>query len=83
MIDVLDVIAIRDPCLYFVLFEESLCKSGAHCFQGQKGSIVLFGGFIRVVVSLGSQPLTLTMSRGPRLDDSQWHSIEVRQELKV
>ena len=46
-------------------------------------AIVLFGGFIRVVVSLGSQPLTLTMSRGPRLDDSQWHSIEVRQELKV
>ena len=32
---------------------------------------------------LKSKPLTLTMSRGPRLDDSQWHSIEVRQELKV
>ena len=46
-------------------------------------AIVLYGGFIRVVISLGAQPLTLTMSRGPRLDDGEWHSIEVRQELKV
>ena len=46
-------------------------------------AIVLFGGFIRVVVSLGAQPLTLTMSRGPRLDDGEWHFIEVRQDLKV
>lgn len=46
-------------------------------------AIVLFGGFIRVVVSLGARPLTLTMSRGPRLDDGEWHFIEVRQDLKV
>ena len=46
-------------------------------------AIVLFGGFIRVVTSLGSQSLTLTLSRGPRLNDGQWHSVEVRQELKV
>lgn len=45
--------------------------------------ILLYGGFIRVVISLGAQPLTLTMSRGPRLDDGEWHSVEVRQELKV
>ena len=45
--------------------------------------IVLYDGFIRVVMSLGAQPLTLTMSRGPRLDDGEWHFVEVRQELKV
>lgn len=45
--------------------------------------IVLYGGYIRVVISLGGQSLTLTMSRGPRLDDGEWHSVEVRQELKV
>ena len=45
--------------------------------------IVLYGGFVRVVISLGGQPLTLTVSRGPRLDDGEWHSVEVRQELKV
>lgn len=46
-------------------------------------AIVLYGGFIRVVISLGAQPLTLTVSRGPRLDDGEWHHVEVRQELKV
>lgn len=46
-------------------------------------AIVLYGGFIRVVISLGAKPLTLTISRGPRLDDGEWHSVEVRQELKV
>lgn len=46
-------------------------------------AIVLYGGFIRVVISLGTQPLTLTVSRGPRLDDGEWHHVAVRQELKV
>ena len=46
-------------------------------------AIVLYGGFIRVVISLGAQPLTLTLARGPRLDDGEWHHVEVRQELKV
>ena len=46
-------------------------------------TIVLYGGFIRVVISLGAKPLTFTMSRGPRLDDGEWHHVEVRQELKV
>ena len=45
--------------------------------------IMLIGGFIRVVISFGDQPLTLTFSRGSRLDDGEWHFIEVRQELKV
>ena len=45
--------------------------------------IVLYGGFIRVVISLGAKPLILTMSRGPRLDDGDWHIVEVHQELKV
>ena len=46
-------------------------------------AIVLYGGFIRVVISLGTEPLILTMSRGVRLDDGEWHHVEVRQELKV
>jgi len=46
-------------------------------------AIVLYGGFIRVVISLGTQPLTLTVSRGPRLDDGEWHHVAVRQELEV
>lgn len=46
-------------------------------------AIVLYGGFIRIVISLGAEPLTLTMSRGARLDDGEWHHVEVRQELKV
>lgn len=46
-------------------------------------AIVLYGGFIRVVISLGAEPLVLTMSRGTRLDDGDWHFVEVRQELKV
>ena len=46
-------------------------------------AIVLYGGFIRVVISLGAQPLTLTVSRGPRLDDGEWHHVAVRQELEV
>ena len=46
-------------------------------------AIVLYGGFIRVVISLGAEPLILTMSRGASLDDGEWHHIEVRQELKV
>lgn len=46
-------------------------------------AIVLYGGFIRVVISLGAQPLTLTVARGPRLDDGEWHHVAVRQELKV
>ena len=46
-------------------------------------AIVLYGGFIRLVISLGAKPLILTMSRGVRLDDGEWHLVEVRQELKV
>ena len=46
-------------------------------------AIVLYGGFIRIVISLGAEPLVLTMSRGARLDDGDWHFVEVRQELKV
>ena len=46
-------------------------------------AIVLYGGFIRVIISLGAQPLTLTVARGPRLDDGEWHHVAVRQELKV
>ena len=46
-------------------------------------AIILYDGFIRVVISLGAEPLVLTLSRGNRLDDGNWHFIEVRQELKV
>lgn len=46
-------------------------------------AVVLYGGFIRLVISLGAKPLILTMSRGVRLDDGEWHLVEVRQELKV
>ena len=46
-------------------------------------AIILYGGFIRVVISLGAEPLVLTLSRGNGLDDGDWHFIEVRQELKV
>lgn len=46
-------------------------------------AIVLYDGFIRVIMSLGAESLVLTMSRGVRLDDGEWHVLEVRQELKV
>ena len=46
-------------------------------------AIVLYGGIIRVVISLGAEPLILTMSRGSPLNDGEWHFVEVRQELKV
>ena len=46
-------------------------------------AVVLYDGFIRVVISLGADPLILTMSLGARLDDGEWHFVEVRQELKV
>lgn len=46
-------------------------------------AIILYDGFIRVVISLGAEPLVLTLSRGNRLDDGNWHFVEVRQELKV
>lgn len=46
-------------------------------------AIILYDGFIRVVISLGARPLVLTLLRGNRLDDGNWHFVEVRQELKV
>lgn len=46
-------------------------------------AIALYDGLIRVIMSLGAESLVLTMSRGVRLDDGEWHVLEVRQELKV
>lgn len=46
-------------------------------------AIVLVEGFIQVVISLGSSPVVLDMSRGERLDDGEWHVVEVSRKVKV
>lgn len=73
---------LKEKCDGAVIFFLNLCTVGLGDSRDFM-AIVLYGGFIRVVISLGDQPLTLTVARGPRLDDGDWHHVEVRQELKV
>ena len=49
-------------------------------------ALMLVDGFVKLVLTLGphpNAPLELYMNRGDRLDDRQWHTVEVIRSLKV
>lgn len=49
-------------------------------------AVMMVEGYIKLVLTLGphpNAPLELFMNRGDRLDDRQWHTVEVIRELKV
>lgn len=48
-------------------------------------AVMMVEGYIKLVLTLGphpNAPLELYMNRGDRLDDRQWHTVEVIRELK-
>ena len=46
-------------------------------------AIALVEGRIQVYISLGRTPVILTMAKGPKLDDGEWHIIQIYRKLKV
>jgi len=49
-------------------------------------ALMLVGGYIKLVLTLGphpNAPLELYMNRGDRLDDRKWHMVEIIRSLKV
>ena len=49
-------------------------------------AVMLVGGYIQLKMSLGphpSAPLVMYMNRGNRLDDGNWHIVQVSRQLKV
>lgn len=49
-------------------------------------ALMLVEGYVKLVLTLGphpNAPLELYMNRGDRLDDRQWHTVEIIRSLKV
>ena len=46
-------------------------------------AVMLVEGRIQVHVSLGLTAVTLSMTKGAKLNDGEWHIIQVFRELKV
>ena len=66
----------------FVLFFYSDSNNGLPDVM----AVMMVEGYIKLVLTLGphpNAPLELYMNRGDRLDDKQWHTVEVIRELKV
>lgn len=66
----------------FVLFFHSDSNNGLPDVM----AVMMVEGYIKLVLTLGphpNAPLELYMNRGDRLDDKQWHTVEVIRELKV
>nr|QDE55751.1 cadherin 1 [Nematostella vectensis] len=45
-------------------------------------AVVLRGGRVELFVSLGLDPVTVKMDKGPRLDDGEWHTVQVLRNMK-
>ena len=46
-------------------------------------AIHLVDGHIRATISLGSSPVSIELTKGPRLDDGEWHTFQLQRLLKV
>ena len=52
-------------------------------FIGDFLAVHLVNGYIRVTISLGADPIYVELTKGARLDDGEWHTVEMIRALKV
>lgn len=49
-------------------------------------ALMLVEGYVKLVITLGphpNAPLELYMNRGDKLDNKQWHTVQIIRNLKV
>lgn len=44
-------------------------------------AVLLRDGRVMVMVSLGSDAITMNMTKGPRLNDKEWHTVQITRDL--
>lgn len=66
-----------EDLIYIVNFFAADGNNGIKDFM----AVLLRNGRVMVMVSLGSDAIKINMTKGPRLDDKEWHTIQIKRDL--